>query len=367
MFFVPEKNLKHVVSTACRPRMFQIALFKGFSNIPHTPPPPLWDTQRAQMRQQRKQPLKTLRVGMKCNDPERYAAMFGSSNHLHLANSSSMFIAWPYFVSHNLWLNYNYMGTLTSICRSLLCAWHSFGQICWSGLGRVGCYVGCGVSLAVCVHYLCTQRFLVELTSVLNSMSSDDCPRGRGGVRHARRGMKGSKRMPIVLDGSPSHPNTYPSVCLLSVCLCFSGQLSVCLVGIISDWAAQQHPGSACNSSLLWHVLISDKTLCCTRSAFAWAFQSHSSRTCIGRSSSPPPGGGATTNGPDATTPPAICQNSGGGVQPGVGGGGGFLPGVRGGGFLPGVGGGGCSCQGLGEGLAGGQGGVQPGVRGGGG
>ena len=34
-----DKNLKHTVSTACRPRVFQIALFKGFPNIPHIPPP----------------------------------------------------------------------------------------------------------------------------------------------------------------------------------------------------------------------------------------------------------------------------------------------------------------------------------------
>ena len=30
---------RHIVSTACRPRVFQIALFKGFPNIPHIPPP----------------------------------------------------------------------------------------------------------------------------------------------------------------------------------------------------------------------------------------------------------------------------------------------------------------------------------------
>ena len=34
--------------------------------------PPLWDSQRAQMRQERHQPLKTLRVGMKSSVPERY-------------------------------------------------------------------------------------------------------------------------------------------------------------------------------------------------------------------------------------------------------------------------------------------------------
>ena len=30
-----DEDLKHVVSTACRPRVFQIALFKGFPNISH--------------------------------------------------------------------------------------------------------------------------------------------------------------------------------------------------------------------------------------------------------------------------------------------------------------------------------------------
>ena len=38
--FKTDENLKHVVSTACRPRVFQIALFKGFPNIPHIPLPP---------------------------------------------------------------------------------------------------------------------------------------------------------------------------------------------------------------------------------------------------------------------------------------------------------------------------------------
>ena len=32
-------NLKHVVSTACRPGVFQIALFKGVPNTPYIPPP----------------------------------------------------------------------------------------------------------------------------------------------------------------------------------------------------------------------------------------------------------------------------------------------------------------------------------------
>ena len=35
-----DKNLQHTVSTTCRPRVFQIALFEGFPNIPHIPPPP---------------------------------------------------------------------------------------------------------------------------------------------------------------------------------------------------------------------------------------------------------------------------------------------------------------------------------------
>ena len=42
---------------------------------PHTPPP-LWDTQRAQMRQPRHQTLKTLRVGRKLVDPDTYATHF---------------------------------------------------------------------------------------------------------------------------------------------------------------------------------------------------------------------------------------------------------------------------------------------------
>ena len=34
-----DQNLEHVITTACRPRVFQIVLFKGFPNIPHIPPP----------------------------------------------------------------------------------------------------------------------------------------------------------------------------------------------------------------------------------------------------------------------------------------------------------------------------------------
>ena len=37
-----------------------------------------------------------------------YAAIFGSSNQLHPIYIGSLFIAWPYFVSHNRWLKYNY-------------------------------------------------------------------------------------------------------------------------------------------------------------------------------------------------------------------------------------------------------------------
>ena len=33
-----DESLKHVASTACEPRVFQTALFKGFLNIPHIPP-----------------------------------------------------------------------------------------------------------------------------------------------------------------------------------------------------------------------------------------------------------------------------------------------------------------------------------------
>ena len=35
-----DANLKRIVSTACRPRVFQIAVFKGFPNLPDIPPPP---------------------------------------------------------------------------------------------------------------------------------------------------------------------------------------------------------------------------------------------------------------------------------------------------------------------------------------
>ena len=34
-----DKNLRHIVSAACRPGVFQRTLFKGFPNIPHIPPP----------------------------------------------------------------------------------------------------------------------------------------------------------------------------------------------------------------------------------------------------------------------------------------------------------------------------------------
>ena len=71
MVFVPDENLKHISSTACRPGVFQIALFEGFPNIPIYPPLP--DTQRAQIRQQWQRPRKTLCVGMIPTDPETYA------------------------------------------------------------------------------------------------------------------------------------------------------------------------------------------------------------------------------------------------------------------------------------------------------
>jgi len=63
-------NLKHVVSTACRPRVFQIALFKGFPNVPTYPH--LQNTQLAEIRQQWHQPLKTHPVGAISDVPERY-------------------------------------------------------------------------------------------------------------------------------------------------------------------------------------------------------------------------------------------------------------------------------------------------------
>ena len=69
-----DENLKHVVSTACRPGLFRIALFEGFPNIPYIPPPPLPDTQWAQIRQQWHRPRKTLRVGIIPTVPERYVA-----------------------------------------------------------------------------------------------------------------------------------------------------------------------------------------------------------------------------------------------------------------------------------------------------
>ena len=52
-----DKILHHVVSSACKPKVFQIAFFKGSPSIPHNPPPQL-----AQKRQQYKGPRKTLRV-----------------------------------------------------------------------------------------------------------------------------------------------------------------------------------------------------------------------------------------------------------------------------------------------------------------
>ena len=37
---ITDENLRHFVSTASTPGVFQIALFKGFPNIPHIPAPP---------------------------------------------------------------------------------------------------------------------------------------------------------------------------------------------------------------------------------------------------------------------------------------------------------------------------------------
>ena len=53
-------------------RAFQIALIKGFPNMPHIPAPPLQDTQWVEIRQQWHRSLKTLRVGIVLHDPERY-------------------------------------------------------------------------------------------------------------------------------------------------------------------------------------------------------------------------------------------------------------------------------------------------------
>ena len=41
-----EEDLKHTVSTACRPGVFRMAVFKGFPNILNIPPPPPYGTQR---------------------------------------------------------------------------------------------------------------------------------------------------------------------------------------------------------------------------------------------------------------------------------------------------------------------------------
>ena len=66
-----DQNLKHIVSSACRPRVFRIAHLKGFPNIPHIKPP-LRDAQQAQIRQQWHRPRKTLLVGRNVSVPERY-------------------------------------------------------------------------------------------------------------------------------------------------------------------------------------------------------------------------------------------------------------------------------------------------------
>ena len=43
-----------------------------------------------------------------CTSWYAYAATFGSSNQVYVTNTCSVFIAWPYCVSNNLWLKYNY-------------------------------------------------------------------------------------------------------------------------------------------------------------------------------------------------------------------------------------------------------------------
>ena len=65
-----DEKLKHIVSIACRPGVFQIALFKGFPNIPHIPY--LQDTQQTQMREQWHRPLKTHRIGTDVTVPEKH-------------------------------------------------------------------------------------------------------------------------------------------------------------------------------------------------------------------------------------------------------------------------------------------------------
>ena len=66
-----DKILKDIVSTACRPRVFQIALFKGFLNIP----PPQPEPHETQMRQQGLPPPTTHKVGTIGNNTKRYGSM----------------------------------------------------------------------------------------------------------------------------------------------------------------------------------------------------------------------------------------------------------------------------------------------------
>ena len=67
--------------------------FQGLSEYP--PPPPQPDTQRAQMRPQRHQPLKTLRVGRKPSVPERYLFVRNSFAKLHSGVARLPFLARP--------------------------------------------------------------------------------------------------------------------------------------------------------------------------------------------------------------------------------------------------------------------------------
>ena len=66
-----DENIRHVVSPACRPGVFQIALFKGFPNIPHIPLPPEHSvgTNEATMAPT----PKTQKVGRFGTVPERYS------------------------------------------------------------------------------------------------------------------------------------------------------------------------------------------------------------------------------------------------------------------------------------------------------
>ena len=67
--FVPDENLKHIISTACRPGVFQIALSKY---TPYTPPLPYRTLSGHKSGNNGNDPRKTLRVGINVADPERY-------------------------------------------------------------------------------------------------------------------------------------------------------------------------------------------------------------------------------------------------------------------------------------------------------